>query len=102
MHTAITQHQSGIAAICQRFRVSRLEVFGSAARATDFDGDTSDVDFLIQFAADVTPSLQDFFDAKSALVELLGRSVDLVEPAAVRNPYFLASINRHRKAVYTA
>ena len=37
MHPAIAQHRIGIAIICQRFHVSRLEVFGSAARAEDFN-----------------------------------------------------------------
>ena len=32
MHPAIAQHRSGIAAICQRYGIQRLEVFGSAAR----------------------------------------------------------------------
>ena len=40
--------------------------------------------------------------AKADLEALLGRSVDLVEPGAVRNPYVLDSINRHREAVYAA
>jgi hypothetical protein len=30
----------------------------------------------------------------------LGRGVDLVEPGALRNPFVLASINRHREAIY--
>jgi len=37
MHTSIAQHRSGIFAIYQRYRISRLEVFGSAARADDFN-----------------------------------------------------------------
>ena len=102
MHPAIAQHRTGIAAICQRFRVSRLEVFGSAARADDFNQATSDVDFLIEFADGAAPSLQDFFGDKTALEHLLGRTVDLTEPGAVRNPYVLASINRNREAVYAA
>ena len=102
MHPAIAQHRTGIADICQRFHVSRLEVFGSAARADDFNPAASDVDFLIHFAADTAPSLQDFFGAKTAFENLLGRAVDLVEPGAVRNPYVLASINRNREAVYAA
>ena len=77
-------------------------MFGSAARADDFNPAASDVDFLIQFATDTAPSLQDFFGAKTALENLLGRAVDLVEPGAVRNPYVLASINRNREAVYPA
>ena len=102
MHPAISQHRASIATICQRFHISRLEVFGSAARADDFNPATSDVDFLIEFAADATPGLQNFFGAKTALEDLLGRAVDLVEPGAVRNPYVLASINRNREAVYAA
>jgi len=42
------------------------------------------------------------FCAKADLEALLGRGVDLVEPGAVRNPYVLANINRHREAVYAA
>lgn len=102
MHAAIAQHRSGIAAICQRYRIRRLEVFGSAARADDFDPQSSDADFLVEFAPGVQPDLQTFFGAKSELEQLLGRGVDLVEPGAVRNPYVLASINRHREAVYAA
>ena len=102
MHPAIAQHRSGISAICQRYRIQRLEVFGSAARAVDFDPTSSDADFLVEFAPDVQPGLQTLFGAKAELESLLGRSVDLVEPGAVRNPYVLASINRNREAVYAA
>ena len=102
IHPAIAQHRTGIATICQRFHVSRLEVFGSAARADGFNPATSDVDFLIEFAEGETPGLQNFFGAKTALEKLLGRAVDLIEPGAVRNPYVLASIKRNRKAVYAA
>jgi predicted nucleotidyltransferase len=53
MHPAIAQHRAGISAICQRYRIHRLEVFGSAARADDFDPEHSDADFLVEFAPDV-------------------------------------------------
>ena len=102
MHPAIAQHRSGISAICQRYRISRLEVFGSAARADDFNPASSDADFLVEFAPDALPSLEAFFGAKANLEQLLGRGVDLVEPGAVRNPFVLASINRNREAVYAA
>jgi len=102
MHPAIAQHRSGISAICRRYHIKRLEVFGSAARADDFDPVSSDADFLIEFAPDVQPGLDTFFGAKAALEALLGRSVDLVEPGAVRNPYVLANINRNREAIYAA
>ena len=102
MHPAIAQHLLGISAICQRYRIRRLEVFGSAARGDDFNPVTSDADFLIEFAPDAQLGLDSFFGAKADLEKLLGRSVDLVEPSAVRNPYVLASINRNREAVYAA
>ncbi|MEY2859981.1 MAG: hypothetical protein RL392_439 [Pseudomonadota bacterium] len=102
MHSAISQHRSGISAICQRYGIRKLEVFGSAARADDFQPDSSDADFLVEFAPDLQPGLDTFFGAKAALEALLGRGVDLVEPGAVRNPYVLASINRNREAIYAA
>lgn len=102
MHPEIAQYRDGISTICQRYRISRLEVFGSAARAVDFNPATSDADFLVEFASDAQPGLNNFFGAKADLEKLLGRSVDLVEPSAVRNPYVLAAINRNREAVYAA
>lgn len=102
MHPAIAQHRSGISAICQRYHISRLDVFGSAARADDFNPASSDADFLVEFTSDAQPSLEAFFGAKADLEKLLGRGVDLVEPSAVRNPYVLASINRSREAIYAA
>ena len=100
MHSAIAQHRTAISAICQRYRISRLDVFGSAARADDFDVAESDADFLVEFAPDAEVGLATFFGAKSDLEKLLGRGVDLVEPGAIRNPYVLESINRSREPVY--
>lgn len=77
-------------------------MFGSAARADDFNPASSDVDFLVEFAPDAHAGLGEFFGARAELEKLLGRGVDLVEPGAVRNPYVLASINRHRESVYAA
>jgi predicted nucleotidyltransferase len=102
MHPAVAQHRAGIAAICQRYRIRRLEVFGSAARADDFLPESSDADFLVEFAPGVEADLNSFYGAKADLEQLLGRGVDLVEPGAVRNPFVLASINRHREAIYAA
>lgn len=101
MHALIEQHREAIADICRRFGVRRLEVFGSAARATDFRLDTSDADFLVEFVPDNgLPFLHRFFGLEEALSHLLGRPVDLVEPGAVRNPYMRASIDRAREIVY--
>lgn len=101
MHPSMTQHLPAIASICERYKVRRLELFGSAARATDFRAE-SDADFLVEFAPEAATGLTSFFGLKYELEQLLGRSVDLVETGAVRNPYVLLDINRSRQSVYGA
>ncbi|WP_158923464.1 nucleotidyltransferase family protein [Acidisphaera sp. S103] len=84
MHPLIEQHRPEIALLCQSYGVRRLEVFGSAARSTDFDPDRSDVDFLVDFARDSGLSaLRQYFGFAEELERLLGRSVDLVERDAI-------------------
>ncbi len=103
MHALIEQHREDIAQLCRRFGVRRLEVFGSAARGTDFDPPTSDADFLVSFQNDSTRAgFSRFFDLTEALQGLLGRPVDLVGPDALTNPYVVASVNRARELVYGA
>jgi uncharacterized protein len=43
----IENRRAEIAELCRRFRVRRLDVFGSAARGGDFDPARSDVDLLV-------------------------------------------------------
>ncbi len=102
MHPAIEQHKPAISGICERFHIKRLEVFGSAARASDFNPESSDADFLVEFAADADHGLQLFFGAKTALEKALGRGVDLIESGSVKNPFVLAAINAHKESVYAA
>ena len=52
MHADIAAHRKELTALCRRYGVRRLEVFGSAARAADFDPKTSDADFLVEFDHD--------------------------------------------------
>lgn len=102
MHPLISENRAGIAEICERHGIRRLDVFGSAARADDFDLATSDADFIVEFAPEARTGLVEFFAAKSELERLLGRGVDLVERDALRNPYVLDTVNRHRQLVYAA
>lgn len=91
-----------IARLCRRFRVRRLELFGSAAR-DDFDPARSDVDFLVEFEPDpAADAFGDYFGLKEALEELFGRPVDLVVEKAIRNPYFRRAVDRARVPVYGA
>ena len=49
VHAAIADRREELAELCRRHGVVCLEVFGSAARATDFDPLASDADFLVEF-----------------------------------------------------
>ncbi|MDP1666711.1 MAG: nucleotidyltransferase domain-containing protein [Methylobacter sp.] len=103
MHPFIQQHQSAIAELCRRYHVQRLEVFGSAARGTDFAPDRSDADFLVVFSPSAdSPTLKVFFGLQADLSQILGRAVDLAETSALRNPYVQASVNQSCEVVYAA
>jgi predicted nucleotidyltransferase len=93
-------------ALCKRYGVRRLELFGSAARG-EFHPHTSDYDFFVEFddrddRRPVAGAFKRYMGLKFALEELLGRPVDLVETGAVTNPYFLRHVADHRVEVYRA
>ncbi len=103
MHAALTRQLPAVRDLCRRFVVTRVEVFGSAARADDFDPARSDADFLVEFeaVAGLSPLLQ-FFGFAEELARALGRPVDLVQQGAIRNPYVKATIEHDRELVYAA
>ena|GEM_PF-252156 len=103
MHTLIEKHREQIARICEHHGVRRLEVFGSAARADDFDTTRSDADFIVEFDTSIDrPTLDDYFSLREALEQILGRPVDLVMAGSVNNPYLQQTIDQSREAIYAA
>ena len=102
MHTIVESRRDEVAVLCRRRGVTRLELFGSAAR-DDFDEARSDIDFLVEFdpARDKNP-LDTYFGLKEDLEALFGRSVDLVSEGAVINPYVRASIQRDKRLIYAS
>ncbi|MDP9370131.1 MAG: nucleotidyltransferase domain-containing protein [Chloroflexota bacterium] len=103
MNPLIEQHQEAIRALCREYGVARLELFGSAATG-QFDPDRSDIDFIVDYApeTDLGPWLKHYFEFKERLEALLGRPVDLVMAGAMRNPYFIRSVNESRRLLYAA
>jgi uncharacterized protein len=98
----IANRREEVAAICRRFHVRRLDVFGSAASG-GFDPARSDIDFLVEFEPDVPGSaLKAYFGLKDELEALFGRPVDLVMPRAVKNPYMKTGIERTREPLFAA
>ncbi len=102
VNSIVEDRRAEVAEICCRFDVARLEVFGSAVTG-EFDEQLSDLDFLVEFGSALTsPRFDAFFGLQRALAELFGRSIDLVEAGAPRNPYFIRRLNETRRVVYAA
>jgi len=98
----VEEKRDEIASLCQRYGVRRLELFGSGA-GEDFNTETSDLDFLVEFEPLKTGEYADaYFGLLEGLQHLFGRPVDLVMPRAVENPYLLEAINRSRALLYAA
>ena len=99
----IDKKRDALAALCRRYGVARLEVFGSAARGIGFDPDRSDADFLVTFESAARNDLAAFADVKDGLERLLGRPVDLVEREAIeasRNFIRRRAILKEAETVY--
>jgi len=100
MHPIIEQHRKELEAACQKYAVTKLEIFGSAAR-DDFDEARSDLDFLVEFERPgPMNAFRQFFGFQIELEDLFECNIDLVELAQVDNPYFLQSLNKDRTLVY--
>ena len=91
---------AAIEEFCQKWRIAELALFGSVLRP-DFRPE-SDIDVLVTFASDAKWDLWDFVAIKDELETLLGRSVDLVEKRAVRNPLLRREILSNNEVIYAA
>ena len=73
---------------CRKWRIVRLELFGSVLR-DDFDT-TSDVDVLVTFDGSVRHKIADYLDMEDELAGMVGRRVDLIERRLVEtNPNWI-------------
>jgi uncharacterized protein len=99
MASILDPHAAEIPALCNRYGVHRLELFGSAT--TDaFNSTTSDIDFLVEFDSSPMDIFTRYFSLKESLEALYDRNVDLVMTGAMRNKYFFDSVNKTRQLVY--
>ena len=101
MTDPVETHREEVVGLCRRYGIARLEVFGSAATNT-FDPARSDIDFLIEFDDNPNDLFKRYFGFKEALDACFGQPVDLVMIGAMRNAYFIESVNSTRRLVYAA
>ena len=84
--------------LCRRHGISRLALFGSAAR--EELGPDSDVDLLVEFVPGRRVGLR-FITVQEELQTLLGRKVDLNTPAFL-SPHFRARVAAEAVPLYEA
>ena len=96
----INQKQANLAKLCLRYRVRRLQLFGSAATGA-FVPATSDLDFIAEFTDTQAADYADrYLDFAEALEKLFNRPVDLLTKRAIRNKYFRAEVERTAQVIY--
>jgi len=92
--------QKDVAYLVDRYNIKELSIFGSSIR-NDFDIH-SDIDFLIEFNNSENISLFDLLDIQEYIERITKRSVDLVEPAGLKNPYRREAILKTKEILYVA
>ncbi len=101
MISLVDSKRDDIAALCRRFAIRRLELFGSGATGR-FAPESSDLDFVVDLGEYDDTVADRYLDFAAALEELLQRPVDLVTERSIRNPYFKAAVDRQRETIYEA
>ena len=102
MIPAVENRLPEIIALCRRYRVRRLALFGSAT-GDRFDPEASDLDFLVQFEPLApTHHADSYFGLLHGLEDIFVRRIDLLERAPISNPYLLTAIVESEVVLYEA
>jgi predicted nucleotidyltransferase len=88
-----------ITAFCRRHEITKLSLFGSILRE-DF-GPESDVDVLVEFGPEGSPSLLDLGGMLMELTEMFGRQADLKTWGFISDQ-IRPRIERERQVQYAA
>lgn len=100
LHDQLEAKRDRLAALCRKYGVTHLDLFGSATTA-DWRPGQSDLDFIVAFRPDPDRSVADrYLGLAEELETLFGRPVDLLTERSIRNPYFKRSVDASRALVY--
>ena len=87
--------------ICKQFNVSRLYVFGSAAK--DELRDDSDIDLIVEFdRSNYHGAFDQFMGLKETLEDFYNRPIDLLISRKFRNHIFERDVEDSKILVYAA
>lgn len=92
-----------IIALCKKYKVAKLWVFGSIL--TPRFNDESDVDFLVDFDErniELLDFADNFFDFIHEIEAVMGRKVDMVVNKSIKNRFFRAEVDENRKLLWSA
>ena len=90
-----------IAALCRKYKVAKLWVFGSIL--TPRFTDESDVDFSVEFNYGMIDDIfVVFFDFIYELENLLNRKIDLTDYNSITNKYFKEEVDEKKQLLWSA
>lgn len=100
MNIFIQNNRDKIIDICIKRNIISLTLFGSAI-GDQFNPAKSDLDFLVEFS-EMKPGdhTKQFFGFIEDMENLLHIPVDVIEPSAIRNPYFRSSVQESKELIY--
>ena len=96
----ITDNLEQIYALCRKYRVKTLCVFGSIL--TPRFNENSDVDFSATFYPEDDPLVagDNRIQFYICLEDLMGRRIDLVDEDNLKNPYFIEELEETKQLIY--
>ncbi len=86
--------------LCEKFKVNRLFIFGSAA-TNHFNPKTSDIDLIVEL--DPMPPIEKgliLIEFWESLEDLFQRKVDLLTDKPIENPYLKKNIEATKRLIY--
>lgn len=96
----ITDNLENISALCRKYGVKTLCVFGSILTPRFYEN--SDVDFSATFYPEEDPLVagKKRFQFYIELEDLIGRRIDLVSEEFVQNSYFKTELEETKQKIY--
>lgn len=90
-----------IIALCKKYKVAKLWVFGSIL--TPRFNDNSDIDFLVDFDENNIELLDyadNYFNFIHEIVSVMGRKVDMVVNKSIKNRFFRTEVDETRRLIW--
>lgn len=99
----VAEHLDEVRALCEKHRVKRLTLFGSAVKGT-FDPERSDLDFVVEFEWDPDPLERGrlWSDLWEELKDVFGREIDLIVASTIRSVHLARAIDQAHLELYAA